>query len=586
MIRRIFVGLAACATALLAAPVSQAAPPQPFGHACTPQDGVLFCPTADDARRVPSFDGVPIDVDVTLPAAGDGPFPTIVMLHGWGGSKDSFESHSPAGGYNNVFYAQRGYAVVNMTARGWGRSCGTIGSRSSPDCDRGWLHLADHRYEARDVQHLLGLLVDQGVTRAQAIGVTGVSYGGIQTLNLARLRDRVRRPDGSFVRWTSPNGTPVRITAGYARWPGSDLTYALQPNGRFIDSTAPRRNEAIRPGGVMKKSFNDVLYNSGVAGGFYEPQGGAFSADLTTWKLLAERGEPARRDALAVGRELSRFHSWVGIPGRSAALIVQNGWTDDLFPAAEALRVYRSFEGAPGARLSLQLGDLGHPRGSNFPSVTAAMVGQANSFFDFYLKGPDRGRAPRHGSVLAYTQACPGHGADATAGYRAATWERLHPVSLAMRHRGSLAMRSEGGDPATAATFDPIAGGGRACATVPARRASGTASIQRRLRKPFTLLGLPTVESRIRTKGRGGFIAARLWDVYRGKQLLVSRGVYRLSDNQRGRIVFQLFGNGWRFAKGHTAKLELLGRDPNFLRTSNFKFSVRFARTRVELPGR
>jgi hypothetical protein len=88
------------------------------------------------------------------------------------------------------------------------------------------------------------------------------------------------------------------------------------------------------------------------------------------------------------------------------------------------------------------------------------------------------------------------------------------------------------------------------------------------------------------TKGRGGFIAARLWDVHAGRQVLVSRGVYRLRDNQRGRLLFQLFGNGWRFARGHTAKLELLGRDPNFLRTSNFKFSVRISRTRVDLPGR
>ena len=34
-----------------------------------------FCPTARDAQRVPSFDGVPLDVDLTLPALGDGPFP-------------------------------------------------------------------------------------------------------------------------------------------------------------------------------------------------------------------------------------------------------------------------------------------------------------------------------------------------------------------------------------------------------------------------------------------------------------------------------------------------------------------------------
>jgi hypothetical protein len=153
-----------------------------------------------------------------------------------------------------------------------------------------------------------------------------------------------------------------------------------------------------------------------------------------------------------------------------------------------------------------------------------------------------------------------------------------------MRHRGLLKMNSRGGNPATAATIDPVGGGG-ACATVKAARDRGTASIERRVLSPFTMLGLPTVETRIETKGRGGFIAARLWDVHRGQQLLVSRGVYRLRDNQRGRIVFQLFGNGWKFAKGHTAKLELLGRDPKFLRTSNFRFSVRFTRTRVDLPG-
>jgi pimeloyl-ACP methyl ester carboxylesterase len=583
VIRRIIVGFAAAAAALSAAPAAGAAPPLPFGHACVPQDGVLFCPSASDADRVPSWDGVPLDVDVTLPPSGDGPFPTIVMMHGWGGNKGSFETHSPDGSYNNVYFASRGYAVVTYTARGWGRSCGAADSRTSPGCDRGWIHLGDHRYEARDTQHLLGLLVDQGVTSAATIGVTGVSYGGIQTLNLARLRDRVRMEDGSFVPWTSPNGTPLAIKAGYARWPGSDMTYALQPNGRFTDFRTPRLRDSIRPGGVEKTSYNDILYVAGQFGGFYAPPGGPFNSDITRWKALADRGEPARPDVLAVGRELTDFHSWMGLTGPSAALIVQNGWTDDLFPAPEALRVYRTFTAAPRARLSLQLGNFGHPRGGNNLLDSNVMLAEASSFFDFYLKG--QGQAPDHGSVLAFTQTCPDTGVKRNRSFRAENWERLHPKTVTMRHRGLLRMSSRGGNAKTAAAVDPIGGGG-ACATVRAEHARGTASIERRLSRPFTMLGMPTVESRIVTKGRGGFIAARLWDVHRGKQLLVSRGVYRLRDNQRGRIVFQLFGNGWAFKRGHVAKLELLGRDPKFLRTSNFRFSVRFKQTRVQLPGR
>jgi fermentation-respiration switch protein FrsA (DUF1100 family) len=581
---RILALLAASVTAALAAPAAQGAPPLPLGHACVPQDGVLFCPTASDAQRVASWDGVPLDVDVTLPPTGDGPFPTIVMMHGWGGTKTSFETHSPDGSYNNIYYASKGYAVVNYTARGWGRSCGAVDSRTSPGCDRGWTHVADHRYEARDTQYLLGLLVDQGVTSASAIGVTGVSYGGIQTLNLARLRNRVRLEDGSLIPWTSPSGTPLSIRAGYARWPGSDLAYALQPNGRITDFRTPKRNDSARPIGVMKKSWGDVLYATGLGGAFYAPPGGPLNSDITTWNALANRGEPATPQGLAAARELTNFHSWMGLSGPSAALIVQNGWTDDLFPAPEALRVYRTFTAAPGARLSLQLGDLGHPRGqNNQPTQNRAMLEQASSFFDFNLKG--QGRAPRHGSVLAFTQTCSGAGAARASGrFRADNWERLHPRTVTMRHRGLLRMSSRGGNPNTAAAIDPIGSAG-ACATVVAKRDRGTATIEKPFRSPFTMLGMPTVETRIETKGRGGFIAARLWDVRRGRQTLVSRGVYRLRDNQSGRIVFQLFGNGWKFARGHTAKLELLGRDPKYLRTSNFRFSVRFTRTRVDLPG-
>jgi fermentation-respiration switch protein FrsA (DUF1100 family) len=574
-------GVLAVAVAGLLPAAAQAAPPNPFGHACTPQSGVLFCPTLVDAARVPSFDGVPLDVDVTLPASGDGPFPTIVMMHGYGGSKGSFEGTGGEPTYNNIFYAQQGYAVVNYSARGFGRSCGTIDSRTSPACDQGWIHLADQRYEARDTQQLLGLLVDQRVAKSNALGVTGISYGGIQTLNLARLRTRIRLPDGSFERWRSPSGQPLRIAAAYPRWAASDLTYALQPNGRFLDFRTPRNGQSIRPGGVMKKSYNDVLYLGGAGSGFYAPKGSAFNADLTTWKELADRGEPARGDALDVGRELTGFHSWAGLSGKSPPLLVQNGWTDDLFPAPEALRVYRSFVAARGARISLQLADLGHPRGSNNRAVDAALLAQGRRFFAFYLKG--EGRPPRHGSVLAYTQTCP-----AVAGgerFAAENWERLHPKTVTLRQRGPLRVRSSAGNPDTAKAIDPIGSAG-ACATVPAERVSGTGIIQRSFRRPFTMLGMPTVQAEIKTTGRGGLIAARLWDVHDGNQILVSRGVYRLKDDQRGEHLFQLFGNGWRFARGHTAKLELLGRDPNFLRTSNFEFSYKLSRTRVDLPGR
>ena len=101
----------------------------------------------------------------------------------------------------------------------------------------------------------------------------------------------------------------------------------------------------------------------------------------------------------------------------------------------------------------------------------------------------------------------------------------------------------------------------------------------------YTLLGLPTVTARISTTGRFGQLDSRLWDVSpEGRQRLISRGAYRLRDNQSGRIVFQLHGNGWCFAPRHRPKLELLGKDEPFLRPSNGAFAVRVSDVGVALP--
>src|SRR5215472_15895722 len=105
--------LGAAVGALLAIlPTCALADPQPFGHACTAQDGVRFCPTPDSAAgtdtRPASFDGTPIDVDVTLPPTGDGPFPTILLLHGLGQTKTAFEGTGGEPSYNNVYFAQHG----------------------------------------------------------------------------------------------------------------------------------------------------------------------------------------------------------------------------------------------------------------------------------------------------------------------------------------------------------------------------------------------------------------------------------------------------------------------------------------------
>ena len=290
-----------------------AAAPAPFGHPCAPERGVRFCPAAELTDRVPSFDGTPLDVDVTLPATGDGPFPTLVMEHGYPGTKASFQAPDANGTsgatyhYNDVFYAQQGYAVVTLSARGFGRSCGVPASRTA-GCERGWTHIADHRFENRDTQTLLGRLVDEGVARADALAVTGISGGGGRSVGLAFLRDRVRLPNGSLVPWRSPAGTPLRIAAAFPRWGWADLTNALIPNGRLVADAWPSGAQARSPVGVPKENWIDLLYLGGAGSGYLAPPGADPQADLTAWRARIDRGEPFGADVRAIAGHVVDLH--------------------------------------------------------------------------------------------------------------------------------------------------------------------------------------------------------------------------------------------------------------------------------------
>jgi predicted acyl esterase len=579
--------LAVVALLAVAGAASAQAEPSPLGHACKAQNGVRFCPTETLAQRVPSFDKVPLDVDVTLPPSGTGPFPTIVMLHGWGGNKSEFESTLPGGNgnetfdYNNIYYAQHGYAVVNYSARGWGRSCGTAESRKeTPGCEEGWIRLADQRYEARDTQYLLGLLVDEKIAKRGALATTGISYGGGQSIELAYLKNRIRLPNGEFVPWTSPKGTSLSITATFPRWPWSDLVDALTPNGRFLDTEIAPFAQSYTPFGVEIQSYQAGLYALANFTGYIAPVGKDPEADITKWFAATNAGEPVTPEDEAIAKQIYTYHQGYGLSGIPAPMLLESGWADDLFPPEQSLRVYNAARAVKG-NAALMFGDLGHSRGSNKENTDHAFNEEAAGFFEARLK--HIGIPPANGSVTAYTQTCPKSAAGGGP-FTAKSWAKLHPHTVSLSSSSAQTFTSAGGNPKIASEYDPIGGTSDACKTVKAETESNTANYTM-TSNGFTLLGLPTVTATIKTLGPFGELVSRLWDVLpSGEQRLISRGVYRLNENQEGTITFQLHGNGYEFAKGDTVKLQLLGRDAPYYRASNGTFSIEVSKLTVALP--
>jgi predicted acyl esterase len=602
---RSIAAVVATAAFLVIAPQSNAAITNVFSNTTAPipcavqGNGVRLCdqtiagnPGGPNRSTVKAFDNVPIDVRVAFPpvpvSGPDGPYPLIMMFHGYAGSKLALSSMQP--------WLDRGYATFSMTTRGFGQSCGTSTSRSElgADCNTGYVRLMDTRYEVRDAQDLAGLLTDEGRTSPTQIGAIGASYGGGLSMALGALKDRKMAPDGSLAPWTSPLGTPMRIAAATPEIPWTDLASALTPNGTTLDYVADAPYQGRT--GVLKQSWENALYTAG-SSFFYAPTGTDPSADLTSWHTTLNNGEPyddasgnPLAAAAAIRNEITSHHSSYYIAHSAAQtpapLLISNGWTDDLFPPDEALRFYnRTRTENPSTPISLFFMDFGHARGQNKAADKALLVAREQAWMDYYVKGT--GSLPFQG-VETLTETCPATAASAGP-FFAPSWASIAPGEVRLTSAPAKTIQPGAGDFAVSITFDPISSG-NACATTSGSDIAGTASY-RTAAVPaggYTLMGSPTVVADIASAGSNSQIAARLLDIDPASNMetLVARGLWRPAiSGSAVNQVFQFHPNGYKFAAGHIVKLELLPNDnPSYGRVSNGQANVTVSNMELRLP--
>lgn len=574
---------------------------------CAPTQGVHAC-----SGLVPTWDGVPLDVTVVLPSARPGrPLPLVAEISGLGNSKWEYLDPASKAYTDNAFaWAKAGYAVLTYTPRGFWGSCGTPESRAANPgpCARGYLHLADTRYEVRDAQHLIGSLVDDGVADPRRIGVTGDSYGGGQSLALAALNDRTMLPDGSLVPWVSPRGrTPLRLAAAAPVIPWTDLVGAIAPNGRTRSVGVTPGLDVAEPVGVFKTSVANAIFAAtttaigpgqplgepsvpGRPMGYLAPPGVDPSADVASWVARADAGEPYREPFVQeVIGHLRAFRSAYGIDASTAPppLYLGSGFTDDIFPVDEVLRyANRLHRDHPRVPTSLLLGDFGHQRAANKQADRDRLVAGIRGWLDFHVRGV--GAAPAEG-VVALSQTCP-RARPSEGPFTASSFAALADGTTTLRAPAAGEVVSGSGDPETGRKVDPAAGGGDGCARVTADDAPGTVVLRAPAAGPggTLLLGAPRLRASLRIDGEptSSQLAARLWDVdpRDGTQRLVTRGLLR--PGGQGDATFELRPNAYRFAAGHVAKLELSGADAPYGRPSNAAFRIAVRDLELVLPTR
>jgi len=557
-------------SALAFASSSQAAIPDVFDGKidCQVQaSGQRWCGTGQTSplarSTVKSFDGVPIDVNVAFPPAPesgpDGPYPMMMVFHGYAGSKYTFPAMQR--------WLEKGYAVFSMTDRGFHESCGSPTSKLADPagCADGYVRLIDTRYEVRDAQLFAGMLADENRVIPDKLASSGGSYGGGLSMSLAALRNRTMLPDGSLVPWKSPDGKQMELAVATPSIPWTDLAYSLVPNGGTLDYL--KDSPYYGRFGVMKESWVNLLYTLGpLAGlGFYAPAGQDPSADITGWKTLLDAGEPydGRPEAQAILDEITRNHSsyYIDHSIAPAPMLIYSGFTDDLFPVDEATRFYnRTRAQYPDNPIGLLFGpNSGHMRGMNKADAAEAQRELEDRWVDHYLGGT--GPKP-DSNVTALLQTCPA-GAPTGPARVAKDWASMTPGEIRITESNQVqTVGAQSGDPVTGGIFNP-APTGQACASAPGAEETGSANWEAPPAPAggYTIAGAPTVVAGIEQAGNSSQIAARLVDVSPDgtTKTLIARGLWRPAPS--GTQVFQLHANAWKVEEGHVARLELLAKD-------------------------
>ena len=286
-------------------------------------------------------DGRAVELDTTLYLPSSTPAPSVLLAHGFGGSKTSVDADAKD-------LARRGYVVLAYSARGFGASGGDI-------------HLDSPDYEVADARKLVDFLAAQPEVEKDGpsdprVGVAGGSYGGALALMLA--------------------GTDRRIDAVAADITWNDLQQALVPNG------------------VFKKQWAGYLFQGGFSAAAAAPGGATADGPRLRQAVSCGRFAPdvcaayqelsATGTASAATAALLQASSPKTVDGDiTAPTLLTQGEDDSLFPLDQADANAKAIAAA-GTDVRVVWRQGGHDAPGTGNDVVRSAV---DAWFDAHLRG-------------------------------------------------------------------------------------------------------------------------------------------------------------------------------------------------------
>jgi len=305
-------------------------------------------PVPDRATATDSGDTAPaamaetihLDATVYIPDGVVAPAPVLVIVHPFGGTKDSDTVTAIA-----QDFATQGYVVIAPTMRGFGNSEGLV-SLAGPN-------------EINDLKTIMVAMQNGTIGDSPAVaipvsslskfGVTGASYGGGHSFEIMRTHVAGLAAVAPIIGWT-------------------DLYQALSPNN------------------VPKFSFTVGLFASG-----YDAQNPNYDDSMFNDlnDLLGGHPEDVRTGNAQANID---WRSVIFDPAElSVPTFVIQGWRDWLFPSEQATSLFAASTNIPFFKL--YIGGLGHPPATADITNPEAVFLRSEllRWFDYWLKGLDTG---------------------------------------------------------------------------------------------------------------------------------------------------------------------------------------------------
>ncbi|HEY3098680.1 MAG TPA: alpha/beta fold hydrolase [Methylomirabilota bacterium] len=533
------------------------------------------------------LDGTLLDVTVRVPQTA-GPHPLVVYVHGWGGSKNAgrqYDGVLAGAGKADAAGATHGggYTYLRYSTRGFGKSWGQT-------------NFGDVDVELFDLRSMVGQVVDDPRLQADptAVAVMGASYGGAHSW-IAAVQPT----------FTSPGGKSVRLRTVVPVAAGSDLLYSLIPNGKPNDTTSPA--------GGLKLSYLNGLFLTG----FRQPSQARpysnYPLYLFGWLAVTNGTEP--NDNLAVWKPIvdgiqgyrsvywqQEFWRIASDPANRVPIFQVQGFTDDLFPIHESLRMLRALkvvdEHYP---IKSYFGDIGHPRAVNKAGEVDYVLDAILAWLDYFMKGvgdpplTDVSAAitrpyatpfdPRDVIVVGdFASLGPNHVGWSFDGVNVITFNPANPSGFRWDPVVLLTAQELGANP-PAPESDEIPGD-VAVFDVPVSNLTQSAD-------GLLIAGQPIVSFEAFSVAHRVQLDVRLFDVTpAGVKQLVTRGTYTVDTGSpatpigRVPITIVTYGNVWPVAVGDTLRLEITNVDSPYIAPSRIPSVTELSKVSLDIPTR